>query len=53
MVVTLFDQREAVLGGALYAKNAPFDISHNLVAAISEKTTRKKVTAPLLHEQKS
>ena len=34
-------------------KNAPFDISDNLVEAISEKTHRKKVTASLLNEQKS
>ena len=28
-------------------KNAPFDISDNLVEAISEKSSRKKVTASL------
>jgi hypothetical protein len=34
-------------------KNAPFDISDNLVEAISEKTAKKKVTATLPNEQKS
>ena len=34
-------------------KNAPFDISDNLVEAIHDKTSRKKVTASLLNEQES
>jgi hypothetical protein len=34
-------------------KNAPFDISDNLVEMISEQTIGRKVTALLLNEQKS
>ena len=44
---------EAVLVGYIHVKNGPFDISHNMPEAISEKSSRKKVTKPLLNEQES
>ena len=53
----LFDQKEGVLGGALalcayMRKNAAFHISDEMVEAISEKSSRKKVTAKLPEQQK-
>ena len=41
--MTLFDQREAELVLGCIRENAPFDISENLIEAISVKLFFKKV----------